>query len=268
MIGSDTFPVRRFAVVWTACGGYVLGTTGLLLFDRDAWWMLLLGFAPAIVSVIGVAVATRRAEGRRALRIIVASTVAATAMPLLLGATAVLMGSGNSEEVALLVVLAGMAALAVAPLGAAFGAVYAGVYWQLDESRRFGRSAFEQLWMRFGGASIAQGAIVLGLAAVMSPTGSAREDDLLVPLGVGGLVFGALTAARGVLIALRRRRLAERVRRGEMAGWAILPRHEFGDTDELPELFGPFGQEVLARHSATTEGPFRSSEGFQAVAKL
>lgn len=274
LLGTESVPVRRFAIAWTFVGGYVLGATGLLLFDRDNAILLLVAALPGLTSAIGVALATRRATERRTGRILVASTLAVMACPLAAGAfvalrTAASSSTGGEDAVGLLCIAGGITAVVCAPLGLAFGGVFAGVYWQLDQSRRLGRSALEQLWMRFGGASVAQGVIVLGVAAAM-PTrfGPYPSVDLLVPLGAGALAFGAVTAARGVALAVRRRRFVARVRRGDLAGWAVLPRARFAATDELPELFGPGGAEVLVRQAPKVEGPFREADAMEPVARL
>ncbi|MCA9608263.1 MAG: hypothetical protein KC619_21790 [Myxococcales bacterium] len=272
LLGSDSFPVRRFTILWTLLGAYVLGATGLLLFDRDGSVMLLIALLPAVASALGVVVATHRSEGRTSLRILGATTLALMACPLLFTLFVVFPQSPptrTAESVGLLLLVACLGGVLCAPFGVAFGGVFAGVYWQLDLARGFGRSAREQLWMRFGGASLAQGVIVLLVAAVM-PTGFGPSShvDLLVPLGVGALVFGVLTAGRGLALAIRRRRLVGRVRRGEVAGWAVLPRASVPIEDDLPTLFGPGGAEVLVRRATDVEGPFRSNGAIEPVALL
>lgn len=274
LLGSESVPVRRFAVAWAGIGGFVLGSTALLLFARGSALSLLFGVVPGIASAIAIHRATRRRSQQTPASIVGASVLAAMVCPFAIMAiglaVAIAADDPHAKDVlgALLCVGAGIGAVFAAPVGLAFGAIYACVWKQLEQSRPYGRSATEQLWMRFGGSSVALGVAVILLAALAPRPASPPGIDLLVPLAVGTVVFGLLTMARGVLLAVGRRDLVDRVRRGELAGWAVLSSAEVSGADDLPDLFGAGGDEVLVRFTASHEGPFRSTDARVPVARL
>lgn len=272
LLGSDSAPVRRFAVAWAAVGGFVLGSMALLLFSRDQPLLLLFGLIPGAASAVALRQATRRRRERTTRSIIGASVLAIMACPVIAVLATFVVALGRSdgagdEVVFYLCMGGGIGAIFVAPLGVGFGAIYAAVWRQLEGARPFGRSAVEQLWLRFGGASLALGVVVV-LVAALVPHGASGHLDLLVPLAVGTIVFGLVTAARGVVLYAGRREIADRARRGEVAGWAVLPLDGVPDASELPELFGPGSTEVLVQRAPTAHGPFRSTETLVPIARL
>ncbi len=275
LLGSESVPVRRFAIACAALGGFVLGSTTYLLFERTEAVTFLFGIVPGVLSATAVARATRRRSPDTGAMIVGASVLAAMFVPLVTLALALVWsavdGWPRAMDALLMFACIGSAvgAFFSAPLGLAFGAVYAFVWRRLDGSRASGRSALELLWMRFGGAFIALGAVVLVLSHVTTrPYGLFDSHDLLVPLGVGTLVFGAVTALRGLVLAHARGRLARLARRGQLAGYAVVPASEIAGAEALPDLFGGEGDEVLVRREPHARGPFRSAEAIVPLARL
>ncbi|MEZ4338732.1 MAG: hypothetical protein R3B82_19105 [Sandaracinaceae bacterium] len=270
LLGSDSVPVRRFAVAWAGIAGFVLSSTGLLVFGRDQLDLLLYGLIPGAACAVAIQRATRRRRARTSGSIVGASILAVVASPVIAVIATLLLGGihhVSAEIVFFLFVGAGIASVFAAPIGVGFGGLFAAMWRQLEAARSYGRSAVEQLWLRFGGASLALG-VVVALVAALVPRGVSAQNDLLVPLAVGTIVFGLVTAARGVLLHMSRRDIADRARRGEVRGWAVLPLERVADAAELPELFGPGSSEVLVRRAPGSSGPFRSTETMLPVARL
>lgn len=279
LLGSESVPVRRFAIAWAALGGFVLGSTLYLFLARSAPSLLLMGIVPGALSGVAVARATRRRCLDASGAIVGTCVLAAMFVPFTTLALALAWstvdGWPHAMDALLMFVCIGSAvgAFFSAPLGLAFGAVYAFVWRRLDASRASGRSALELLWMRFGGAFIALGASVLVLSRVVPhpyayPFDVSESHDLLIPLGVGTLVFGMVTALRGLLLARARRRLARLARAGELAGHAVVPASEVAGAEALPDLFGRDGVDVLVRREPHARGPFRSAETILPLARL
>ncbi len=258
-------------VTWAVIGGWIMGSAFYLCFLRTEVVVLLFGVPPAILSGLAVARATRKKEN--AASVIVADTVVASLIcPLVTLMPFAFFAVVSEPSVGIFGALIGgsvLGTLIAAPLGVLFGVIYSAVWRSLERGRACGYAGSEVAWSRFGLAFFGLGGLLLIVDLVIPSVWSFDgPSNVLQWLALGTLGYGVLMVLAGLVRSLRRRRVAERIRRGKVPGWAFVPLSEVPDAAQLPRLFaGGRADLVLVRRSDVGSGPFRSSEPFEPVAR-
>lgn len=268
LIGSSKPPTRSLMTTWAMGAGWLMSCAayGALAGPNNPAVLL---FAVPAGLLSGAAVHWAGGNGHPTGSQIVGSSVFAsclcpftTIVPLLLFEAAT-GGLGPAVELlGMVICFSVIGAFLTVPFGIGFGAVFVIAWDAIDSGRARGhRSALEIAWMAFGAGWVLVGGF-LALASDYLPLHRFLFDrpwspNLIAAISTIVAALGAAVLLSGVARHLRRRRLAERARRGELPGFAVVPASEVEDAHQLPALFpsGPLDA-VLVRRSAG-DGPFR-----------
>jgi len=278
LLGAETVPVRRLAILWAGIGGWVMGSAFYLCFVRHEVGLLLLGLPPALLSAAAVARATRDRESVPQ-AIVGLSVLASLLCPLATLSPLIVVAAIDGDPfVGVGVVIGGgvVGAFFGAPLGIGFGVIFSWVWRAIDGARSYGYASLGVARMRFGLAFIGL-AFLLGAVDVVFPTlwpivheppFASPRTNVLAWLALGTFTFGVAVSASALAWHLRRVRWARRVRAGAVPGWALVPLESVPDAESLPRLFTTGASDrVLVRRTAGAAGPFRSSESVEPVAR-
>lgn len=270
LIGSALPPTRSLMTAWAIGAGWLMScAVYATLIGSNSPALLFLAVPPALLS--GAAVCWAGGGRQPTASQIVGSTLfasflcpLATVLPILLF-EAVTRGIHPAGEVlGMVICFSVIGAFLMVPFGMWFGAVFALAWRAIDSGRGKGhRSALEIAWLAFGSGWLLIGGILV-VASWQIPLRPYQpfpltDLNLLAVTSAALAGLGAVILLAALVHHVRRRRLAERVRRGELSGFAVVPASEIVNASRLPALF-PAGtlDAVLVRREGPT-GPFRDA---------
>lgn len=290
LLGGDDAPLARgVGVAWCGVAGYLMGTAvlaSLLPIERfhpnGPVGLLAVGLAPGLLSATAAWLGARASSAvTTALLTLVGSLVASLFCPpftwVLLAITGgdtqtdSFLGGGDALGVLVLVTILG--AFLAAPLGVLFGMVFSAanaIVCALHERTARGTRDLALVALGLGMCAVS----AVSIAFLFDVSEDPGDPTIPFPAPLVGLAalaggLGALAALVGAVRAIARHALVLRMRRGRLAGWAVVDAREVAGAADAPRLFA-FGDadRVLVRRATTADGPFRSGETAIAVARV